>query len=280
MVVKARKKAFWSEAQNKKHFLGITVRVFFSPGTDMYAPLPHIWLSFQAVALYLRARGWIWERCPDSKPEELYWQVSERFFLFVFSLLRSHFLPSVAIPWQPAEIRLAQRHCNSDPKHLTLVRIAPLSYAAVSLCFTGLSCSSSLQVLGELSFIFFQLLRSLGELYTSTFVFSQQQADCVKTTMLPSYHTLHLEGKGLAGFASLPLSCQAQTAFSYVSSAVEEQLSIRSCPKSQKPAVLWDIAGCTICWTYLPQPLLSSKSSQKHTKSPWKRLLRCALGRL
>lgn len=162
MVVKARKKAFWSKAQNKKHFLGITVRVFFSPGTDMYAPLPHIWLSFQAVALYLRARGWIWERCPDSKPEELYWQVSERFFLFVFSLLRSHFLPSVAIPWQPAEIRLAQRHCNSDPKHLTLVRIAPLSYAAVSLCFTGLSCSSSLQVLGELSFIFFQLLRSFS----------------------------------------------------------------------------------------------------------------------
>jgi len=171
----------------------------------------------------------------------------------------------VAIPWQPAEIRLAQRHCNSDPKHLTLVRIAPLSYATVSLCFTGLSSSSSLRVLGELSFIFFQLLRSFSR---ALYIHLCLQADCVKTTMLPSYHTLHLEGKGLAGFASLPLSCQAQTAFSYVSSAVEEQLSIRSCPKSQKPAVLWDIAGCTICWTYLPQPLLSSKSSQKHTKSP------------
>lgn len=108
-VVKARKEVFWSKAQSKKLFLSFSKYTCFPAQTQTHALLPRICLPFQAVVLYPRARGWIWEPCPNTEPKKLYWQLSERIFKFVFFLLWSCFLPCMAIPWQPAALRISDR---------------------------------------------------------------------------------------------------------------------------------------------------------------------------
>lgn len=158
--------------------------MFSSPGTDTCTPFPRIWLSFQAVVLYLRARGWIWEWCPDTEPKKLYWQASERFFnLFSFcsgavsyppwpscgSLQLWGYPPSSARQWITV----------SAPKCLTLVGIASSSCGALSLCCSKFVLQGpqgfqlSFQFRREVSIL---LATVIAQLYIFTFVFSKEKA--------------------------------------------------------------------------------------------------------